>query len=75
MEGEEYFSFEQRPARSERPWIHTGLNVLLIVVAVVVVGGLLWMRVGPKPAPCNGAPPGTLIEDPHHPGSFAVCKG
>ena len=40
----------------ERPWIHTGLNVLLIVVAVVVVGGLLWMRIGPKPAPCNGAP-------------------
>jgi hypothetical protein len=72
---EEWFAFEDRQAPAERRWTNKGVNLLLIVGALILAGALLWMVIGPGTDPCKGAPAGAVIEDSDNPGSYELCKG
>ena len=57
-------------------WVDRNVNLLLVVLAALVVGGVLWIASGPKTDPCKGVPGGAVIEDQDHPGSYKpICIG
>jgi hypothetical protein len=70
---EEFRLFEKEKTTS--PWVDRGVNLLLVVVAALVVGGVLWIAFSPKTGPCEGEHAGA-VEDQDHPGSYKpICMG
>jgi hypothetical protein len=56
-------------------WVDKGVNLLLLVVAAVAIGAVLWIAFGPKADRCKGVPAGAVVEDQDNPGSYKPICG